>query len=259
MHSQRQGILSTKQKTLDVFPDIPTPPPHESKRDIFIHVYELKKTMYSNQTGHFPQVSSLGNKYIMVIQDVDSNYLWPEALKDNTGSILILGRAQALEQMQKVGIVLKHQVLDNQASVAYKKTIGNSDMTYELVPPDNHQHNMAEKAIQTFKDHFVGVLSCCAPTFPLYLWCQLLPQVKRQLLLLQQSQLHPDLSTYAHVYGHHDYNKYPFVPVGMEALVHDKPHKRRTYAEHCKKAFVLGTSTKHYQCWKFWSMANQAT
>jgi hypothetical protein len=39
----------------------------------------------------------------------------------------------------------------------------------------------------------------------------------------------------------------------MEALVHDKPHKCRTYAEHCTKAFILGMSTKHYQCWKFWT------
>ncbi len=45
----------------------------------------------------------------------------------------------------------------------------------------------------------------------------------------------------------------------MEALEHNKPHKRQTYAEHCKKAFVLGTSTEHYQCWKFWSTATQAT
>jgi hypothetical protein len=123
----------------------------------------------------------------MVIHDVDSNSLWAEALKDNTGGKLILARARALEQMQKAGIVPKHQILDNQASVAYKKAIGNSDMTYKLVPPDNHRRNMAEKAIQTFKDHFVDVLSGCAPTFPMHLWCQLLPQVEWQLLLLLQS------------------------------------------------------------------------
>ena len=122
----------------------------------------------------------------MVIHGVESNSLWAEAFKNNTSGKLILGRAQALEHMQKVGINLKHQVLDNQALVAYKKAIGDSDMTYELVPPDDHQSNMAEKAIQTFKDHFVSILSGCAPTFPLHLWCQLLPQVERQLLLLQQ-------------------------------------------------------------------------
>jgi hypothetical protein len=36
MHGQRQGVRSTKKKTLDVFPDTPTPPPHEIKTDIFI-------------------------------------------------------------------------------------------------------------------------------------------------------------------------------------------------------------------------------
>jgi hypothetical protein len=248
MRGQQQGVRSTKNKPLDVFPDTPTPPPHESKKDTFICIYKLKKTIYSNKTGRFPQVSSLGNKYIMVIHDVDSNSLWAEALKDNTGGELILGHAQALEQMQKVGIIPNYQVLDNHASAAYKKAISNSDMTYELVPPDNHGHNMAEKAIWTFKDHFVGVLSGCAPTFPLHFWCQLLLQVERQLLLPRQSQLHPNLSAYAHVYGHHNYNKHPFVSIGMEALVHNKPHKCCTYAEHCKKAFVFGTSTEHYQC-----------
>jgi hypothetical protein len=73
MHGQRQGMNSTKKKPLGIFPDTPPIPPHESKRDIFICIYELKKTIYSNQMGHFPQVSSLGNKYIMVIHDVDSN------------------------------------------------------------------------------------------------------------------------------------------------------------------------------------------
>jgi hypothetical protein len=67
MHGQQQGVCSTKKKPFDVFPDTPALPPHESKSDIFIRIYKLKKTMYSNQMGRFPQVFSLGNKYIMVI------------------------------------------------------------------------------------------------------------------------------------------------------------------------------------------------
>jgi hypothetical protein len=45
----------------------------------------------------------------------------------------------------------------------------------------------------------------------------------------------------------------------MEALIHNKPHKRRNCAKHCKKAFVVGTSPDHYQCWKFWSTTTRAT
>ena len=191
---------------------------------------------------------SLGNRYVMILHGVDSNLSWVEALKNNTGGKLILAQAQALERMHKAGIVPKHEILDNQKLVAYEEAICTSGMTFELVPPDDHRHNMAEKAIQTFKDYFVGVLSGCAPTFPLHLWCQLPPQVERQLLLLRQSQLHSNLSVYAHVYDHHNHNRHLLIPIGMEALVHDKPHKCRTFAEHCKKAFLLGTSPDHYPC-----------
>jgi hypothetical protein len=118
---------------------------------------------------------------------------------------------------------------------------------------------MAEKAIQTFKNHFVSILSRCAPTMPMHLWCQLLPQVELQLLLLRQSRVNPNMSAYVHLYVQHDYNKHPFVPIGMEALVHGKLCKQQTYAEHCRKAFVLSTSTKHYQCWKFGSNNTRAT
>jgi hypothetical protein len=45
----------------------------------------------------------------------------------------------------------------------------------------------------------------------------------------------------------------------MVALVHNKSHKRQTYAEHCKETFVLGTSTEHNWCWKFCSTATRAT
>jgi hypothetical protein len=173
----------------------------------------------------FPGVLSEGNKYIMVLHDVDSNSSWAEPMRNQTGGELILARYRALTRMQRQGINPKHQVLDNQASEAYKDAIRALDMTYQLVPPGDHRCNMAEKAIQTFKDHFIGVLSGCAATVPIHLWFQLLPQIKRQLLLLRQSRLHPNLSAYVHAYEQHDYNKHPFVPIGMEAMVHDKPHK----------------------------------
>ena len=125
---------------------------------------------------------------------------------------LILARARALARMQRRRIIAKHQILDNQASVEYKTAIEASGMTYKLVPPEEHQRNMAEKAIQTFKDHFIGVLSGCAPSMQIHLWCQLLAQVKWQLLLLRQSWVHLNVSGYVHVYNQHGYNQYSFSP-----------------------------------------------
>ncbi len=68
------------------------------------------------------------------------------------------------------------------------------------------------------------------------------------------------MSAYAHVYqGQHDYNKHPFVPIRIELLVHIKPHKQRTYAQHCNKVYVIGMAFKHYQCYKVWMKDTHAT
>ena len=159
----------------------------------------------------------------MILHDIDSNSTWVEPMKNRTEGEMILARRQALSQMKIQGIVPTHQVLDNEISKAYKTEIQATGMTYQLVPPDDHRCNIAEKAIQTWKDHFVGVLSGTSDTFPLHLWCQVLPQMERQLLLLRQSNTNTKISAYAHVYGQHNYDAAPFVPIGMETLVHEKP------------------------------------
>jgi hypothetical protein len=73
MQGQRQGVCSTKEAES---PDEnQTIIPHVKKHDIMILVYNAKATMYSDQTGMFPAVLSEGNKYVMVLHDVDSNSL----------------------------------------------------------------------------------------------------------------------------------------------------------------------------------------
>ena len=42
--------------------------PHICKGGIMILDCDLKSTMYTNQTGLFPQILSLGNRYVMIRQ-----------------------------------------------------------------------------------------------------------------------------------------------------------------------------------------------
>jgi hypothetical protein len=71
-------------------------------------VYNAKATMYSDQTGMFPTVLSEGNKYVMVLHDVNGNSLWAEPMKNQVGSELILTRNWALTRMQQQGINRKN-------------------------------------------------------------------------------------------------------------------------------------------------------
>jgi hypothetical protein len=170
-----------------------SPSAHIIAHDVLIRIINLKDTMYMDQMGRFPFVSSLGNHYIMILHHVDSNSSWSKTLKNNSKGKLTLARRRALAQMAQHGIVPQHQILNNQASFAYKTKIELTKMTYKLVPPNDHRRNLSKKAIQMFKDHMISVLSGCLPTMPMHLWCQLLPQIECQLLLLCQSKANPNI------------------------------------------------------------------
>jgi hypothetical protein len=57
-------------------------------RDIVIKIYNAGE-MHINQTGCFPATSSKGNQYIMVLLEVDGNYINAEPMKNKSeGSII---------------------------------------------------------------------------------------------------------------------------------------------------------------------------
>ena len=135
--------------------------------------------MYTDQTGNFPVVSSWGKKYMMVLVDVDSGSIWAKAMKNRTEGETIQAHRRALLRMKLCVIVPKWQILHNKASSLYKQEIRDMNMKYQLVPPDDHQRNISEKTIQTWKDNFVSVWSGTSEKFPLHLWCRILPQAER--------------------------------------------------------------------------------
>ncbi len=79
-------------------------------------------------------------------------------------------------------------LLDNETSEEFKVEI-RKKCTIQLVPPDNHQQNLAEQAIQTFKNHFKAILAGDDDSFLMRLWDKLSPQTILTLNLLCQSNV----------------------------------------------------------------------
>jgi hypothetical protein len=57
--------------------------------DIYTITYRVCKTMFSNQTGQFPTGLQRGNKYIMVMVDIDSNAILVEPMKSRKDEEMI--------------------------------------------------------------------------------------------------------------------------------------------------------------------------
>ena len=64
----------------------------------------------------------------------------------------------------------KVHMIDNECSISLKEIMENYKLEYQLVTLHVHRRNLAEKAINTFKDHFIAGLATIDPKIPMHLW-----------------------------------------------------------------------------------------
>ena len=150
-----------------------TTPPLSTERVRTHWVYqkaiEITGQIFSDQTGRFPVTSSRGNKYIMIVYDYDSNSILAEPLKSRSEHELVRAYTKLHTYLTDRGLRPVLQKLDNECPAGLKKYMHTQGVNYQLVPPHLHRTNAAEKAIGTWKDHFVSGLSSTNPLFPLHL------------------------------------------------------------------------------------------
>ena len=232
--------------------NIESPRPTKKERTIFykvMHVHdEAALKIYTDQPGRFPKKSSRGNQYIMVMTEVDSDAILVEPMKNRTAGEMSRAYQALIDRLNSAGIFPKMHILDNECSAEMKATIKLNKMTFQLVPPHDHRRNIAEKAISTFKDHFIAILCGADKSFPLHLWDRLLLQAEHTLNMLRPARMTPTISAYAYLWKQHDYNANPFAPLGCKVEAHLVPTIRESWAPHTASGFYLGNAWDHYRC-----------
>jgi hypothetical protein len=73
-------------------------------RDVFVQIKDVTEMVYSNQTGRFPVISSQGHKYIMVLIEVDGNYISVEPMKSREASEMIRAYNAIMDRLKNRGI-----------------------------------------------------------------------------------------------------------------------------------------------------------
>ena len=56
--------------------------------------------------------------------------------------------------------------MDNEISAEILNALKQKEVNYQLVPPHTHRRNLAERAIQTYKNHLKAELANADPAFP---------------------------------------------------------------------------------------------
>ena len=134
-------------------------------------------------------------------------------------------------------------------------------VSYEYVPPSNHRANKAERAIRTAKNHIISAIAGTHPSFPLYLWDELLPQCEITLNHLRPSKDNNLLSAYDGLFKDrpYDFMAHPMGPPGTLVLAFDSPGKRGSWDPHGTRCYYLGPALDHYRVYNLYVINTRGT
>jgi hypothetical protein len=215
-------------------------------------------TMYTNGTDAFPMQSFRNMQYMFVAYIYDLNAILVRAIPFRTDGTMIATFKDILANLNTRGYAPTLNVMDNKCSKAVEAHIRSNNMDIHLVPPHNHRVNAAERAIATFKEHFISALATVNKDCLLQLWDNFLPHVELTLKLLRFSQRDLTKSANKEVNGKFDYNKTLLAPVGIKGLVYEHPTIHASWAPHGTNAYYVGPALKHYRCLRFYMPGTQS-
>jgi len=213
--------------------------------------------MYTDITGAFPVRSFKSMQYIFVVYVYDLNAIIVHAMPSRTDASMVTAFREVITALKTGGYRLELNVMENECSAAVEKYIRSEQINIQLVPSHNHRVNAAERAITTFKEHFIAALATVDMHCHLQLWDEFLLQVELTLNMLRFSRLNPNKSANQEVYGSFDFNNTPLVPLGTRALIYDNPASQASWAPHATNGYYMGPASNHYRCLRFYIPATR--
>jgi hypothetical protein len=170
---QRQNVRSTKPKSDPSPALVPLSQPPATvdspSNQVFIKFHPLSR-LYTDNTGCFPVKARSGNQYVMIAYHADGNLILQQDFKTRNDRHHIPAYNSIMTRLVARGLAVDLQILDNEASATYKEAITFKwNAKFQLVPPDMHRRNQAERAIRTFKNHFLLILAGVDAAFLPYL------------------------------------------------------------------------------------------
>ena len=186
--------------------------------------------LYTDDTGCFPVHSRSGHQYVMIAYHCDANLILAVPFKTRKDTHRLKSYDKIMQRLRNHNLTVDLQILDNEASSEHNWFTNNKwNMNYQLVPPNTHRSNAAERVICTFKAQFISILAVIAPDFPRNLWGLLLPQTELTLNLLRKATLYPSKLAWVYFRGPLNYDSTPLGTLGCNIIAHKKTGTRNLW------------------------------
>jgi hypothetical protein len=202
----------------------------------------------SDQTGRSPITSNQGNAYVVVFYVYDANYIRSIPIKSRSKEELLRPYHEVYEWLLVRGFKPLLHKMDNKTSHKVKQFIQGQQTRLQYTPLDMYCTNLVERAIGTWKNHFLASIAGLLKSFPIANWCRLTKQCDATLNMLYPCCQNTLLSAHETLEGSFSFDATPMAPLGTEVLVHMKPNRRSTWGYHASKAWYLSHSPNHYRC-----------
>ena len=135
----------------------------------------------------------------------------------------------------------------NDASTVLKRTMTSMNTNYQLLPSSNHRANNAERAIKTFKDHFIAGMCSVDKDFHLQLRDRILQKAKSSLKVFRQPRTLPHLSAYTHIFREFYFNRTLVAPPETQVVIHNRPNDRASRAPYGEDGCYIGPEMEYYR------------
>lgn len=247
----RSGIDSTEESHTSnssenkVLHNIPTDQ-HPEDTDPYIYT-KLSSTADADASGRFPIQSISKDEYQLV--SYYGGYIHVEPMSSRHHTSYIAAYDKTFTFWAQYGPLPDVLRLDNETSHALEVFVATRVKSFQYFPPGNHRANRAERAMRTWKNHFIATLATASPQFPMKLWNKLLPLAELTLNCLLPWHHNPSISAFHGLTGApFDFRAHPIAPAGTAILIHDKASERPTWAAHGTPGFYIGPALLHYRC-----------
>ena len=124
----------------------------------------------------------------MIAYNYDANCIKSKALKNCEAKTITDAYLSFSDYFEKAGVKPNTWIMDNESSQHLQASLHKNDMKFQMVPAYTHCSNAAERAIQTWKNHFKTGLAIADPNFPIKEWDRLLDQCDITLNLLRAAR-----------------------------------------------------------------------
>ena len=182
----------------------------------------------------------------------DSNTILIRPLKNRSDEEKLKVYEDFYEFLQAQNYSPKIYILDNGSSKALEQIFTKNKYNYQLVEPENHRINAAEKEIQAGKNNLYLGLASVHPKFQSYLWDELIPKMELALNLLPCSRTWQKILEHTHLYDPFDFLSTPLSPQDTPETIYNDPKHWKTHVFHGTHAFYVGPNPEHYCCYQFY-------